>query len=168
MTMYRNTGALQPAVEIIFVSERNNHWNNIKIFIWGVCRMCCWCELHVSIIFLALITLPSVPWFPVFYPDPANITEDTTFGVYYFITGWGGFLYPHSYAEYLSRVASHGYVVMGSWPLVTGEGLGTANYSAEAHLENIEYVSNISTLCSIATTIAMTSFLGLLDLDVPC
>ena len=43
----------------------------------------------------------------------------------------------------MERVASHGYVVLGSWPLVTGEGFCGIDFSPEAHLENIEYVTHV-------------------------
>ena len=82
----------------------------------------------------------------VYYPDPDNNTlpAGTTFGVYYYITGYGGILPAHLYRDYLSRIASHGYVVLGSWPLVTGEGVGGINFTAGAHINNIEYVSDSS------------------------
>ena len=89
----------------------------------------------------------------MYYPDPDNNTlpAGTTFGVYYLITGFGGFAPPHLYRDYMSRVASHGYVVLGSWPLVTGEGIGDINFTAEAHVNNIEYVSDSSSCSSYLT-----------------
>ena len=76
----------------------------------------------------------------MYFPDVENAT-DVTYGVFYFITGFGGFAPPNLYRDYMARVASHGYVVLGSWPLVTGEGFCGIDFSPEAHLANIEYVS---------------------------
>jgi len=49
----------------------------------------------------------------VFYPD---YTDDTV-GLYFYLGGWGSTLPGDSYAETLTDVASHGFVVAAAWSL---------------------------------------------------
>ena len=71
------------------------------------------------------------------------MTESYTYGVFYFIPGFFGVIPPALYDDLMFNVAAHGYVGISVWPVSTGEGIGQANFSAEAHVENIAFVSEI-------------------------
>ena len=74
---------------------------------------------------------------PVYYPT--NFTEDVTFGVFYFISGFFGITPPALYEDLMTSVAAHGYVVIAPWPISNGE--DGVNFTAEAHVANIAFVS---------------------------
>ena len=77
----------------------------------------------------------------MFFPDETNMTESYTYGVFYFVPGFFGVIPPAFYDDLMIDIAAHGYVVISVWPLSTGDGVGEANFTAEAHIENIEFVS---------------------------
>ena len=74
-------------------------------------------------------------FFSVWYP----VDHIGQFPVHYFIGGFGGVMPSFSYSTVLSSIASHGYVVAGTWPLVAD---GGSNFSMEAHQDNIKWVSD--------------------------
>ena len=72
---------------------------------------------------------------------PTNLTESFMFGVFYYIPGFFGIVPPALYDDLLTSVAAHGYVAISTWPVSNGDGVGSGNYSAEAHIENVNWVS---------------------------
>ena len=75
------------------------------------------------------------------------MTESNTYGVFYFVPGFFGLLPPVMYDDVMYSVAAHGYIGINVWPLSNGEGL-ESNFTAEAHIENIAFVSRYG-LCNL-------------------
>ena len=73
----------------------------------------------------------------VYYPENNN----NTYGVLYFVPGLFGIVPPRLYDDLITSVAAHGYVAISVWPPANGEGALNFNFTAEAHVENINYVS---------------------------
>ena len=66
---------------------------------------------------------------------PVGRTEQ--FPVHYFVGGFDGIVPASGYSTVLKAVASHGYIVAGSWALRGAEG---ANFTHQAHMENVKWV----------------------------
>jgi hypothetical protein len=73
----------------------------------------------------------------VYYPaDTSN-----KYAVLYFVPGLFGTVPPRLYDDLLAAISAHGYVTLSPWPLANGEGATDFNFTAEAHLANLDYVS---------------------------
>lgn len=66
------------------------------------------------------------------------MTESNTYGVLYFIPGFYGVIPPLLYSDVLEMIAAHGYVVLSTWPLSSGD--EDIDFLADAHFKNIAYL----------------------------
>ena len=70
--------------------------------------------------------------FAVYYPRDVD-----EYAVFYYVGGVDGLFPPEIYGDLMTNIATHGYVVAGTWPLRGQDGF---NFSHYAHFENIEWV----------------------------
>merc|ERR1712080_497445 len=71
----------------------------------------------------------------VYYP----VDRTETFPVHYFVTGFDGIIPGFSYSDVLRAIASHGYIVAGTWALRGADGV---NFTHTAHQENIKWLKS--------------------------
>ena len=69
----------------------------------------------------------------MFYP----VERPEQFPVVYMVGGVDGLFPGAAYSTVLSALTSHGYIVAAPWALM---GVDGADFSVEAHLENIKWV----------------------------